>query len=148
MAVIRLALLTLFLSGLTLADERRAVVNYMLHCQGCHLPNAEGFEGKVPPIKDFAGFFLHTQDGREFLIRVPGVAHAALGDEELAELMNWLLQSYSAGQLPAGFAPFTAAEVRALRANPEPDPEAARRRVLASIAETDPALRKALAGRH
>lgn len=140
MAVIRLTLLALLLANAALADDRRAAVNYMLHCQGCHLPEAEGFEGKVPPMKDFAGYFLHTQDGREFLIRVPGVAHAALSDEEIAELMNWLLLSYSAEQLPPGFSPFTASEVRALRASPEKNPELARRAVLAGIAAENPGL--------
>ena len=66
MALIRLAFLLLVLSGAALADDRRAQVNYMLHCQGCHLPEAEGFEGKVPPMKDYVGYFLHSQDGREF----------------------------------------------------------------------------------
>ena len=73
------------------ADDERAHVNYMLHCQGCHLPQTEGFPGKVPPIRDFVGYFLHSQEGREFLVRVPGVAQSALSDEEVAELMNWLV---------------------------------------------------------
>ena len=93
-------------------------------------------------MKNFAGYFLHSEEGRDFLIRVPGVAHAALTDEEVAELMNWLLQSFSADQLPANFAPFSAAEVRSLRSNPESTPDAARQRILASIANDLPQLRK------
>ena len=65
-----------------------------------------------------------------------------LTDEEVAELMNWLLQSFSADQLPANFAPFSASEVRSLRANPESTPDAARQRILASIANDLPQLRK------
>lgn len=112
----------------------------MLHCQGCHLPEAAGFEGRVPPIKDFSGYFLHSQEGRDFLIRVPGVSRSALSDSEIAELMNWLLQTYSEGQLPDRFEPFTEAEVASLRDDPEPDPAAARELILNSLADELPLL--------
>jgi len=142
----RLLALSLLLTGAhSVADDERAHVNYMLHCQGCHLPQAEGFAGRVPPMKDFVGYFLHSPEGREFLIRVPGVAHSALGDNEITELMNWLLQSFSADQLPASFAPFTVDEVIALRQDPEPAPETARVAILARIAADLPTLADALA---
>ena len=128
-----------------LADDERAHVNYMLHCQGCHLPNAEGMEGRVPPMKDFVGYFLHSDEGREFLIRVPGVAQSALGSDELAELMNWLVLTHSADQLPDTFKPFTRAEVDRLRTSPVADPEGARAHLLADIARNDPELRAKLA---
>lgn len=116
----------------------------MLHCQGCHLPNAEGFEGKVPPMKDFVGFFLHSEPGRDFLIRVPGVAHSALSSDEVAELMNWLLQSFSVDQLPEPFTPYTGEEVELLRADPEHDPEDARRRILSELAAVLPGVAASL----
>ncbi|MGI9203533.1 MAG: cytochrome c, class I [Woeseiaceae bacterium] len=138
--------LSLVLAGtFAAADDERAHVNYMLHCQGCHLPQAEGFEGRVPPMKDFVGYFLHSTEGRDFLIRVPGVAHSALGDIEITELMNWLLQSFSADQLPATFAPFTVDEVASLRQDPELAPEAARIEILGDIAAALPPLADALA---
>lgn len=144
MALIRLAVIAALLAAPAYADDRRAEVNYMLHCQGCHLPEAQGVDGKVPPMKDFVGWFLHSQAGRDFLIRVPGVAHAALSDEEVAELMNWLLTTFSAAQLPAGFAPFTAAEVRALRNIPERDPDGTRQTILSGIAAENPVLQLSL----
>lgn len=128
------------LTGVTFADDRRAEVNYMLHCQGCHLPKAEGFPGRVPAMKDFVGYFLHSQEGREFLIRVPGVAQSALDDAEVAELMNWLLRTYSAAQVPEGSAPFTPEEVAALRTDPEQQPAARRESILAGLAAGLPAL--------
>lgn len=147
MAVIRrLLALSLLLAGAhSVADDERAHVNYMLHCQGCHLPQAEGFTGRVPPMKDFVGYFLHSREGREFLIRVPGVAHSALGDSEITELMNWLLRSFSADQLPATFAPFTVDEVTTLRQDPEPAPETARVAILSRIAADLPSLADELA---
>ena len=96
-------LLTVALYPVANADDHRAHVNYMIHCQGCHLPDAAGFAGKVPRMKNFVGYFLHSREGREFVIRVPGVATASLPDDELAELMNWLLLTHSAEQLPDAF---------------------------------------------
>ena len=130
----------LLLNGMALADDQRAHVNYMIHCQGCHLAQAEGFAGKVPPMKDFVGYFLHSQEGREFLIRVPGVAQSALTDQEIAELMNWLLTTYSAAQLPDEFVRFTVTEVALLRQEPERDPDTARAGILARIATDLPSL--------
>ena len=139
MALIRAAIL-LLLCTFVLADDRRAEVNYMLHCQGCHLPDASGFEGRVPPMKDFVGWFLHSDEGRRFVVRVPGVAQSALDDEELAELVNWLLVTFSAAQLPDSFVQYTPDEVGLLRLHPEPDPVATRTRIIDDLAEAYPAL--------
>lgn len=140
MALVRLSLLTVLLAGSALADDKRAHVNYMLHCQGCHLPEAQGFEGKVPPMKDFAGYFLHSGEGREFLIRVPGVAQSALNDGELAELMNWLLVTFSAEQLPDRYVPFTDDEVASLRQDPVIDPATSRELILNRLSADIPVL--------
>ncbi len=126
------------------ADDQRARVNYTLHCQGCHLADAAGYANEVPRMEDFLGWFLHSGEGREFIIRVPGVATSALPDEQLAELMNWLLYTYSSKQLPVTFEPFSVAEVAALRAKVEPDPQATRMRILRDIARHSPELAVAL----
>lgn len=130
----------LLFTNAAFADDQRAQVNYMLHCQGCHLPGAEGSAGRVPPMNDFVAYFLHSQAGREFLIRVPGVAHAALTDAEVSELMNWLLRSFSKEQLPTEFIPFTVAEVSELRRDVEQSPASARALILADIAADNPLL--------
>ena len=122
------------------ADDHRANINYMIHCQGCHLPEAVGFAGKVPRMKNFVGYFLHSNEGREFVIRVPGVATSSLPDDQLTELMNWLLRTYSSGQLPEPFVPFSVAEVAALRPDLEANPEKTRMRILESIARDLPSL--------
>jgi len=122
------------------ADDRRANTNYMIHCQGCHLPDAVGFAGKVPRMKGFIGYFLHSREGREFVIRVPGVATSSLPDDELTEMMNWLLLTYSAAQLPQPFVPFSTAEVAVLRRNLEADPDQTRIRILNKIALGLPSL--------
>ncbi len=99
-------------------DVERAAVNYMLHCQGCHLPQGQGVTGSVPDLRSTMGRFLGVPDGREFLVRVPGSANAALDDEALADLLNWLLVTTSGDQLAADWVPYAAGEVGRLRMNP------------------------------
>lgn len=99
-------------------NEERAHLNYMLLCQGCHLPDARGVEGNVPRIKDYIGNFLKIEGGREYLVRVPGSANAAINDEQLAELLNWIVMKYAGASLPDNFLPFTVTEVATLRRSP------------------------------
>jgi len=96
-------------------NTERAHSNYMVNCQGCHLADGSGLPGSVPSMKDFVGNFLMVPGGREFLIQVPGSANSPLDDAALAELLNWILLSMSSEQLPAGFVPYTAGEVAAVR---------------------------------
>lgn len=62
--------------------------------------------------------FLSVEGGREFLIRVPGVAGAPLDAHQLADLVNWMLVTFDAENLPEGFDPYTADEVAGLRDRP------------------------------
>jgi len=103
----------------------RARINYMLNCQGCHLPDGGGV-GDIPQMKNFVGNFLKVPGGRAFLVQVPGSANAALDDAALAELLNWMLLEISAAQLPEDFEPYTAAEVGQYRAVPLSDVNAVR----------------------
>jgi len=143
--MIRAVFIAAILFGsVAVAHDDRARFNYMIHCQGCHLPDAMGFEDKVPRMNNFLGYFLHSQEGREFIIRVPGVSTAQLPDDEIAELMNWLINTYSAAQRPDDFVPYTRSEIGALRQAPEPDPEKTRSRILSRIALDRPELRQEL----
>ncbi len=130
------------------ADDKRARINYMIQCQGCHLPEATGTPGKVPPMKDFLGFFLHSEEGRSYIIRVPGVTSASLPNDELAELMNWLLTTYSAEELPDDFEPYSAEELGARRLDIVADPAARRLEILEEIAKDLPALKARFAEVH
>ena len=111
----------------------RARINYMLNCQGCHLPDGGGV-GDIPQMKDFVGNFLKVPGGRAFVVQVPGSANAALDDAALAELLNWMLLEISAAQLPEDFQPYTAAEVGQYRASPLSDVNAVRLPLIQKIA--------------
>lgn len=123
------------------ADEHRGRINYMLHCQGCHLPDGTGIEDRIPQLKNFVGLYLHSEEGRAYVINVSGVATAPLSDDQLSEMINWMLTSFSGKELPRPFRPYTAAEVAELRKQPEPDPLARRKRILDKLREDKPGLR-------
>lgn len=99
-------------------SEPRAKMNWMLHCQGCHLPDATGSANGAPPMANVVARFLEVDGGREYLTRVPGVANAGLDDAQLAELLNWTLATFDRQHLPSGFSPFSAEEMATGRAHP------------------------------
>ncbi len=93
-------------------------VNYQLQCLGCHLTNGEGApRHDIPMMKGFVGNFLKVEGGREFLIRVPGASLSALSNQQLAELINWMLKDdgIAGGSAPKDFKPYTGKEVAAHR---------------------------------
>ncbi len=92
--------------------------NWMLHCQGCHLPDGSGSADGAPSMIGIVSRFLSVEGGREYVGKVPGVANAGLDDAALAELVNWMLQTYDKEHLPANFKPYTAREIGALRERP------------------------------
>jgi len=92
--------------------------NWQLQCVGCHLPNGEGSRrGDTPRMKDFIGNFLKVEGGREFLVRVPGAAQSALSDQQLADLLNWLLREdgMAGRSMPTQHLPYTSEEIAAIR---------------------------------
>ena len=112
-----------------------AQFNYILHCQGCHLADGQATPGKIPPLVG-AGKFLAVEGGREFLVRVPGVSLSIVPDDELAELMNWMLHRFSAEDLPADFEPYTAEEVGRYRQEPLVEVETVRAGLLGNHEDT------------
>ena len=115
-----------------------AEADYMLNCQGCHLPNGSGFPARqVPDLRNQMGRFLSVPGGREFLVQVPGSAQTALNDADLARLLNWMLLRFSAAQLPADFQPYTAAEIGALRKQPLAQVSEVRSELLERIARQE-----------
>jgi hypothetical protein len=93
-------------------------VNYQLQCMGCHHADAAGETGRVPSIRRALVLFSGLPEGREYLLRVPGVAQAPLSDQDLATLMNWMVRNLSDVPLQRDFVEFTPAEVRTARRQP------------------------------
>jgi mono/diheme cytochrome c family protein len=117
--------------ALSLASSAAAdsAVDYMLQCQGCHLADGSGAPGSVPSLAGLARF-LAVPGGRDYLVRVPGVAQSPLDDARLAALLNWMLRRFDPQGLPADFADYSEEEVARVRRPPLTDVEGERARLL------------------
>jgi hypothetical protein len=104
--------------GAPLETFKGARADFAFRCKGCHGFAGEGTPGHVPRLDGFVGFFTRIDGGRDYLMRVPGVARSKLDDARLAAVLNWMLEVYGGAAVAADFAPYTAAEVGAARRQP------------------------------
>lgn len=99
-------------------SEQDNKVAWMLNCQGCHRADGGATGDQVPALSGTVAKFLSVPGGREYLIRVPGVAMAPLDDESIAELTNWMLREFDKENIPQDFKGYSANEVGSLRTSP------------------------------
>jgi hypothetical protein len=110
-----------------------AAADFSHRCRGCHGFNGEGTPGHVPRLAGFVGLFTQVPGGRDYLMRVPGVATSRLDDARLSAVLNWMLAALSPAETAPNFAPFTTAEVNAARRHPLIDRRAERAALLAEM---------------
>ncbi|MGO9604107.1 MAG: c-type cytochrome [Candidatus Binataceae bacterium] len=107
---------------------------FQQRCAVCHQQTGVGIPGVYPPIADTIGGYVRLPQGRAFLIHLllhgmdgeitsQGTTYEGLmppaadfSDEDLADAINYVLQSLNARQLPTGFKPITPQEFKAARA--------------------------------
>jgi hypothetical protein len=90
--------------------------DYVEHCSGCHGMQGDSAPAEIPVLRGRVGYFLCTQEGREYLIRLPNVAYSAItDDQELADMMNFVVFGLGGNSAPKGAKPFSASEVARLR---------------------------------
>jgi len=107
---------------------------YTLNCWGCHLPHAEGIPGTVPRLAHSMGHFLNLPEGRAYLVQVPGVANSPLNDQQIADVLNWMLETFSKSELPKDFKPYTLDDIRTYRPHPILNVKDARRDLVKKLA--------------
>jgi mono/diheme cytochrome c family protein len=90
---------------------------YLLYCGGCHGISGHSSDTAVPSLRGQVDAFLCLPEGREYVVRLPNVAFAPLGDAQLAALMNFVV-GLGKTREGKGDPPYTAAEVGALRRKP------------------------------
>jgi mono/diheme cytochrome c family protein len=103
-------------------DTPRERERYRLHCSGCHGEDGRGTPGVTPSLHGLARL-ARSDEGRAYLARVPGVAQAPVDDDDLADLLNWVIAEFSEEPLTP---PYSAKEIGALRQHPLRDPARAR----------------------
>lgn len=90
--------------------------DYVEHCSGCHGMQGNSAPADIPVLRDRVGYFMCTPEGRDYLIRLPNVAYSAIADDqELADMMNFVVFGLGGQSAPAKAKPFTAQEVARLR---------------------------------
>jgi hypothetical protein len=90
--------------------------DYVEHCSGCHGMQGNSAPADIPVLRDRVGYFMCSPQGRDYLIRLPNVAYSAIGDnQELADMMNFVVFGLGGDSAPKTAKPFTAAEVARLR---------------------------------
>jgi mono/diheme cytochrome c family protein len=114
-------------------NDAAAARNFLMHCAGCHHADGHGLPQNGIPDLALSGPLAGSAEGRRFLIQVPGVAQSRLGDGELADMLNWLLDRFSRAGLPAGFQPYDAGEIVRARAEPVHDPVARRAAIVTRL---------------
>jgi hypothetical protein len=102
---------------------------------GCHHADGAGEEGRVPSVRRTLVPFSALAEGRDFVMRVPGVAQAPLSDAEIAALLNWMAHNLSDIPVPPDFVDYTADEVGRARHRPLASVREARALLLGRIAE-------------
>jgi mono/diheme cytochrome c family protein len=127
------AALCLLATARSHAADDGAAQDYVLHCQGCHGVDAVGVPHKVPALRETLPLLITIDEGRDFVMRVPGAASSRLSDSRLAAVLNWLAQRY--GSAGAAHREFTADEVASGRSRPLAGVRATRASVAARLAE-------------
>jgi hypothetical protein len=95
-----------------IADPVAAQADYVENCGGCHGVHGLSAPALVPQLRDRVGYFLCTPEARAYLIRLPNVAHSRIKDnQQLADLVNFVLFGLGGASTPADTRPFTADEV-------------------------------------
>ncbi len=117
-------------------------VDYVLHCSGCHAFDGRGLEHKgIPALKDQIGYYLRSEEGRAFLMQVPGLLSAGMSDERAAAVTNYIVLRFAGASLPESFTPYTAAEAKRYRESRPANIPATRRALVAKLLEQGAAMR-------
>jgi len=101
---------------------------YLERCGGCHGIQGLSAPGEVPTLRGQVGYFLCTPEARAYLVRLPSLATSPLSDQELADLVNFVVFDLGGAEGGGSYPKFTEAEVRALRTRPLKDVALARYR--------------------
>ncbi|MFB0872831.1 MULTISPECIES: cytochrome C [unclassified Sphingobium] len=97
-------------AAITDADMARA--DYVEQCAGCHGVQGSAAPAQLPELRGRVGWFLCTPDARAYLLRLPNVAHSRIKDnQQLADMMNYVVFGLGGASAPRDAAPFTADEV-------------------------------------
>ena len=95
-----------------ITDPDLARSDYAEHCGGCHGIQGSAAPALLPELRGRVGWFMCTPQSRAYLIRLPNIAHSRIKDnQQLADLVNYMVFGLGGASVPKGAKPFTAQEV-------------------------------------
>lgn len=116
------------MSGMLFATSNTPQQNYILKCSGCHDSDGSGsVPGGIPPLPGYLGAFMDDDQGRIYLMNVPGVVASGLNNHDLAVLMNYLNDKWGD---KVNARPYTAEEIAQIRSAPLQDVVKYRRQIV------------------
>ncbi|WP_315919341.1 c-type cytochrome [Vibrio fluvialis] len=126
---VRSVLITFALcNGAAYAASNTPQQNYILKCSGCHNMDGSGsVPGGIPPLPGYLGAFMDDEQGRVYLMNVPGVVASGLNNHELAVLMNYLNDKWGD---KANAKPYSPEEIAQIRSAPLEDVVKYRREIV------------------
>jgi mono/diheme cytochrome c family protein len=107
---------------------------FISNCAVCHQPDGKGAPSVYPPLADSVGRYVVLKNGRAYLIDVVSFGMGGkieaggdsfegdmppwpqLSDQDVADVLTYVLTGLNAKLLPADFKPISADEVKAERA--------------------------------
>jgi hypothetical protein len=99
-------------------DPGSGRADYVEQCGGCHGVSGRSAPAQLPELRDRVGYFMCTPDSRAYLLRLPNVAHSRITDnQQLADLMNFVVFGLGGASAPKQALPFTGDEVARERKN-------------------------------
>ena len=103
-------------------------------CAACHLNTAKGVPGMFPPLNERLGSMMTGQQGRDYLamvieagligsITAEGLTYrgimpaqgATMNNDEVAQLLNYILQTFNASTLDDNWQAYTASEISEIK---------------------------------
>lgn len=109
---LRAALPPMGLLPAAITDPEMARADYVEQCAGCHGVQGSAAPAQLPELRGRVGWFLCTPDARAYLLRLPNIAHSRIKDnQQLADMMNYVVFGLGGASAPKDAAPFTAEEV-------------------------------------
>ena len=114
---------------LSAGEAGRDRSDYILHCSGCHTLNGRGtVRGGIPAFPDSIEHIAGLDNGRTYMVHVPGVVSNDMSDEQIADVLNYILDQWGGGGNH-----FSAEEVTRRRARDIGDVVAYRRMVVEEL---------------
>lgn len=95
-----------------LTDPELAQADYVEHCAGCHGVQGISAPAKLPELRGRVGYMMCTPATRAYLLRLPNIAKSRLTDnQQLADMLNFMIFGIGGESVLPGTMPFTASEV-------------------------------------